>query len=146
MARQIVRVKDWRTKLSAHINTMRPEPFVWGKHDCALWAASCVEVMTGVDLAAPVKGKYSTPQGAYKSIKKYYDVDQISELMKKLFGEPIHAANIRPGDIAFVKVNFAGFDYALGICNGAHSFFVTENLNSLAMMDTLQVDGGFRVG
>ncbi len=43
--------------------------FAWGQHDCALFAADGVLAMTGVDIAADFRGKYSDEAGAMALIK-----------------------------------------------------------------------------
>ena len=35
-------------------------PFAWGQNDCALWCASAVHHMTGIDPAADLRGTYSS--------------------------------------------------------------------------------------
>lgn len=44
-------------------------PFVWGEHDCALFAADGVKAITGVDIAADFRGKYADEVSALASIK-----------------------------------------------------------------------------
>lgn len=62
----IARLPDWRSRLSTHLAQVAAQPFGYGQHDCALFAASCVEVMTGVDLAARYRGLYVTLKGGLK--------------------------------------------------------------------------------
>lgn len=45
-------------------------PFEWGTQDCCLFAASAVEAMTGTDIAAEFRGKYTTKLGAWRAISK----------------------------------------------------------------------------
>lgn len=42
--------------------------FAWGSNDCALFAADGILAMTGVDLAADFRGKYSDEAGAFALI------------------------------------------------------------------------------
>lgn len=44
-------------------------PFVWGVHDCALFAADGIQAITGVDIATDFRGKYSDEAGAMALIK-----------------------------------------------------------------------------
>lgn len=44
------RFPDWPRHLNAVISDARVRPFNWRRHNCATFAADCVEVMTGVSL------------------------------------------------------------------------------------------------
>lgn len=46
--------------LAEFIAATRAEPFVWGKNDCALWCASAVAHVTGIDPAADLRGRYAS--------------------------------------------------------------------------------------
>ena len=48
------RLPDWPERLSAYVEACRAMPFVWGEHDCVLFAAGAVEAVTGVRPALPV--------------------------------------------------------------------------------------------
>ena len=62
------RFDDWPTRLNAAIAA--PFSFTWGKADCALRACHVAEAITGVDLAEQYAGRYSTPQGAARVIRR----------------------------------------------------------------------------
>ena len=58
------------------------QPFVWGQNDCALWTASYVAAVTGVDPAASLRGTYSTELQCAKLVKARGGLEQLcSELM-----------------------------------------------------------------
>ena len=56
----ICRLEQWPKLLAAFIVSRRAMPFEWGKNDCGLFAADAILAMTGVDLAAEIRGTYST--------------------------------------------------------------------------------------
>ena len=65
------RQKHWATRAYHQFLMGRAKtPFAWGKHDCALFAADGVEAMTGVDIGADFRGKYTDQPGAMALIKK----------------------------------------------------------------------------
>jgi hypothetical protein len=39
-------------------------PFVWGRHDCAMFIADWVRLRTGRDGAAALRGRYASPEEA----------------------------------------------------------------------------------
>lgn len=47
---------DWPERLAAAIDARRDVPFAWGANDCCLFAADIVLAITGVDLAADLRG------------------------------------------------------------------------------------------
>jgi hypothetical protein len=65
------RQKHWSTR-TYHDFLMESAriPFAWGKHDCALFAADGIRTITGVDIAANFRGKYSDEAGAMAAIKE----------------------------------------------------------------------------
>ena len=44
-------------------------PYVWGKNDCALFAADGILAQTGTDIAADFRGLYADEAGAYVAIR-----------------------------------------------------------------------------
>jgi hypothetical protein len=64
------RADDWPERLHEAIQAQRRLPFAWGSHDCALFVADCIWAMTGTDLAADYRGKYTDEAGAAATIKQ----------------------------------------------------------------------------
>jgi hypothetical protein len=44
-------------------------PFAWGSNDCALFAADAIEAITGTDIAADFRGKYTDEASAFALIQ-----------------------------------------------------------------------------
>jgi hypothetical protein len=67
----LTRTDHWATRaLHDFLIARARAPFVWGEHDCALFAADAVQAMTGVDIAADFRGKYSSEAEAFALIKE----------------------------------------------------------------------------
>jgi hypothetical protein len=77
------RYTDWTKRLTAHLGTLVGKPFAWGSHDCALAAADAIVVMTGVDLAAEFRGKY-TDQASAAAVIKNFAGGGLEELVVKV--------------------------------------------------------------
>lgn len=58
------RFDDWLARLEAQLALQQQKSFEWGAFDCALHACDCVLAITGVDLAADFRGKYSSQEEA----------------------------------------------------------------------------------
>lgn len=66
----ISHLPDWRSRLTAHLNSLSRSPFAYGENDCGLFAAGCVEVKTGTDLAARYRGLYQSLKDGLKLLRK----------------------------------------------------------------------------
>lgn len=66
-----MRYADWDQRLLEFFDRMKNEPHAYGSNDCALFGANAVQAMTGNDLAAGIRGTYSTEMGAAKIITPY---------------------------------------------------------------------------
>ncbi len=62
---------DFAERLHAAVAARRGQPFQWGENDCALFACDLVEAATGVDYAAPFRGRYRTAAGAARALKRF---------------------------------------------------------------------------
>ncbi len=64
------RQKHWATRAYHEFLRVRARAaFVWGKSDCALFAADGILAVTGVDIADDFRGKYATEAEAMALIK-----------------------------------------------------------------------------
>lgn len=51
-----MRYDDWPSRLHVYVESMRDVPFSYGTFDCGLFAAGCIDAMTGLDLAEDLRG------------------------------------------------------------------------------------------
>lgn len=91
------RTPDWRPRLVTFLEEVRTRPFAYGSHDCALFVAGAVAVMTGFDAAAGFRGRYSTLTGGLKLIT---GADHV-QMVRRLF-DPVPSAFAQVGDIAVI--------------------------------------------
>ena len=103
------RVADWRQRLDAVLRD--PRPFAWGQSDCCMFAARCVQAMTGVNLAADYL--YSTELEAARILRAAGGVEGIAT---KALGEPKGGLFALPGDVVMVEAPRR----MLGVCIGHH--------------------------
>lgn len=80
------RFRDWEQRLSFACMAVTERPHAWGTHDCALYAADCVLAMTGVDLAEDYRGRYTTPVGAARMLKRA-GVDNLGDFAAQMLPE-----------------------------------------------------------
>lgn len=111
------RFDDWHVRLREYLRGVSHKPFRDGEHDCALFTAGAVKAMTGIDLAAPWRGSYTSLDEGFAALKRA-GFDQLVDFAAVNF-EEIAPAFAHPGDIAAVP---APTGLALGIVQGARIY------------------------
>jgi hypothetical protein len=129
-----MRVEHWHSKLLAYIDLQEREPFAYGINDCLLMTAGAVEVVTGVDHAAPFRGKYQTMQEGRGLIGR-----PVLKFMREKFPE-IHVSQAHDGDIAAKKIRR---EWTFGVLIGPHFYVQTET--GLGILPRDDADKAFRV-
>lgn len=67
----LIKKEHWLTEeFHDFLITRRGMPFAWGSNDCALFAADAIEAITGTDIAAEFRGKYTNELGALRAVKE----------------------------------------------------------------------------
>ncbi len=91
---------DWHNRLIAVIRAAEKRPFLWGEHDCCLFAADCAEAMTGDNFADGWRGTYDSETGAKKALLRVGG--SLEKVLAKYLDEvPVKMA--QRGDIAVVE-------------------------------------------
>ncbi len=136
----IVRFQDWEDRLRTYLDRVAEDPFAWGTHDCALFAADCVRAQTGVDPAQVMRGTYNTKRGAAESLR-LYGAGTLFKTVKSWFGEPTSVFFAQRGDLVMRDAT------TLGVCVGHYSWFVGEEqgLERLVIIPTSSCRYAFRV-
>lgn len=116
----LLRRPGWRSALIATIEGYRRRPFAWGTTDCALFAADGVKAMTGEDLAAGFRGRYTTAEEA-RALLASLGMADVAALAASVLPE-VSPAKARMGDV--VALTSEG-EWSLGLCNGATSCVLT---------------------
>lgn len=136
----MIRRKDWRARLGEKIEELRRQPFEPGTHDCALFAAGCIEAMTGVDLAASFRGRYSSIPGAMTALREAGYASIVDMLSEKLTEIP--ASRAVHGDIAAIATDDA-IGWNLGVVNG--ETVIVMRLDGLGVVSRTLLTRAFRV-
>lgn len=58
------------TSLPEFLRDSAATPFRWGASDCCLFPSDWIRARTGIDAAAPLRGRYGTAFGAFRHIAK----------------------------------------------------------------------------
>lgn len=113
----LTRHSNWQTLFHAYL-TGNPARFHYGSHDCCLFVAGAVEAMTGTDIAAAYRGKYSTRKQALQVASGMFGartvegiVEQVAKAHSMPEISPLHASR---GDMVLLQPQ-KGRDHLLGI-------------------------------
>lgn len=111
---------DWFQRLTHYLADAAAKPFVEGEHDCALFLAGGVKAMTGVDYAAPYRGRYTTTRGGLRILRWDGFRDHLALAEHHLKPKPTAFLNV--GDGAVVETEEGP---ALGIVQGENIYVLT---------------------
>ena len=130
------RLHDWQLRLEACLAERWALPFEWGKQDCCLFAADCVQAITGADWAASFRGQYDSKVSAYRML---VDAGGMEAVAAAALGEQIAPAMAQTGDIGMVED--AG--RALVVCGGGN--WLGAGLDGLECVAASRVVRAWRV-
>lgn len=114
--KHLTRVKDWDRRLAAVTSKHITTPGVWGESDCLLKVADAVEAVTGEDLAASIRGAYSTEAGAAKFMRRR-KCENVEQVLEQFF-EPTGRLTAQRGDVVSIEQDgeiAAGFVTEYGV-------------------------------
>lgn len=144
-----MRKHEWPQLLDEYVQAAMSREFAFGAFDCCLWAAGWVEVATGADPAAQLRG-YDSKTAAYRIVAAH---GSIEKMVTTILGrDPIHQAFAQRGDIVLVRergalggeIDMGGAPEGLGICLGLQSAFPREK--GLMMIRTLEASAAWKIG
>lgn len=110
---RVERLDGWRLDLMQYLGEVARSEIKIGRHDCALFAAGAVQAMTGVDFAAPYRGRYKTLQGGLRILAQDGFGDHVDLARAHFTAVPV--ASGCPGDLAVIEAEPVR---ALGIIQG----------------------------
>ncbi|GAM00571.1 DUF6950 family protein [Sphingomonas parapaucimobilis] len=111
------RKPDWEARLAAYLEPLRLRPFgPWGTYDCCVFTDGGIVAMTDTSLMGEFVGRYSTPIGAARVLKRYGAGTLEATIDRKL--EPIPAALAQRGDVVMshglLGICWTDFMFAVG--------------------------------
>lgn len=119
------RCENWPETLAAYIDRKRNEPFAWGVNDCCLFGADWIQLCTGLDPAATLRGTYDRALSGVRVLEKHGGlIGTIETYMEPLGFKPISQGFAARGDIA---VRDCGNGDTMGIILGSTAAFVGKD-------------------
>lgn len=124
------KLTDWQPRLDAYLAASRRTAFVWGTHDCVLFAAGAVAAQTGIDPAAPWRGRYDSALSAARLLFLEFGIDSVGVLPAQIGLAEIAVGFAQRGDIVgAVGADLFGHDApALGVLglDGKTAWFAVQ--------------------
>jgi hypothetical protein len=108
-----MRHEDWPERLNDLLIECSNKPFVWGHHDCCLFAAHAVRELTGDDHTGPFMGRYRSARTAAKLLAEHGGVRGIAGAA---LGEEIPPLTAGRGDVVLLHTEEHGD--TLAVCIG----------------------------
>lgn len=124
-----MRLQNWQIHFEKFIADNRKAPFVWGKHDCCLFAANSVLAITGIDYAKDFRNSYDSAISAAKLIAEFGGLDGVAS--KLLNAQPVPVGYADVGDVLLASQEGRGL---LAVCNG--STMLAPGLDGLITLET----------
>lgn len=143
MALPLVRLRDWRSRLIAYLASIKQQELVYGSHDCGIGlAASAIEAMTGVDVAAQWRGRYDSAASALRMLRDE-GFDGLEALGRSML-PAVHPSHGQIGDIAFIPSEDGRGLGALGVVLGDRISVLTgSGIGTVSLLSATVV---FRIG
>jgi hypothetical protein len=132
------RKTNWQLDFEKTVSEHKDKAFIWGEHDCVLWAANAVLAITGFDAAEGFRDSYSTALGAAKLLKDFGGMEAL--VTTKLEREPVAPAFANIGDVLLVLQEGQPM---LAICNG--ETMLAPGLDGLVALPTLSALKAWKV-
>ena len=140
-----MRRPDWQSRFAAVVKEYQNAPFVWGEHDCCLFAADCIRAVVGVDPAESFRGRYTTAIDAYVVIEQS-GAEDFAALVDQMTAQhgfpPIDPVYAQRGDVGLIKG--PPFGDTLGVCLGPRFAFM--GLDEMIYHDRDSLIRAWRVG
>lgn len=112
-----MRVEGWEALLAEF--TATPQPFAWGRADCALWCADWVALATGQDFTSDWRERYSS-EAELAALLAARGLASPADIPGAVGLEEINPAFAQRGDVVLHPQG------CLGVCTGLLAVFLTE--------------------
>jgi hypothetical protein len=123
----INRISDWPTHLANFLAEKKDTPFEWGVNDCCLFTCDWLKILTGIDPASDLRGKYTDALSAARILKEQAGIQNlVANYCKKYAWDEVSPSLAQRGDLIILQLDETQGP-ALGICLGQNSAFAGQN-------------------
>lgn len=119
------RCANWPEALASYIDLKRDEAFAWGINDCCLFGANWIQLCTGLDPAATLRGTYDSALSGVRVLENHGGlIGTIETHFNPLGFKAIGQGFAARGDIA---VRDCGNGDTMGVVLGSTAAFVGKD-------------------
>ena len=124
-----MRFTNWPSRLHSYLQANQSTPFRYGSFDCLSFAAGAAEALTGADVMAPFRGRYTTHLGAMRIAKRTFGVATLPEIVTVMMTaqgwKEVAPSFAQRGDVCLVA---QGSDQIAGVIhsNGREAVITTD--------------------
>jgi hypothetical protein len=128
----MTRKPDWQSALSEYLDGCEGTVFKYGRFDCCLFVCDAILAMTGTDVAAAFRGKYSNRIEAIRAIHETTGrktIQSVVEAVTTQFGmKEVNISLAQRGDVVLLqRCN----DYSVGIVDLSGKFMVMASRDGI---------------
>lgn len=98
---EVIRYRDWQSRLAQYLAGREAMPFEWGSNDCAMFVCSAIEAISGFDPGHAVRG-YGNEREAARIVKSLGGMPGVGH---HLFGQEIHPMQAQVGDVGLIEID-----------------------------------------
>lgn len=112
----LTRKQNWQVLLHDYLRACRAREFQYGSFDCCLFVCDAIESMTGVDVAAPFRGRYQSRKQAFRALENYAGCASVRTVTERVTGDhgmpEVSPSLAQRGDVVLIP---RAHDYSLGL-------------------------------
>lgn len=129
------RLEDWQTRLTVALMEKQYTP-----GNCAEFASDMCLAMTGVDHAAPFRGRYTTINGGYRVLRKAGYSDHVDFVQKNFKEKPV--VDAVPGDLVVLDGDDGP---TIGVVQGSAGCYVPSGRGTVGIVPITMANRAFEV-
>ena len=118
----MTRLPDWLDRLHAYVENVRHQPFNIIEHSCALFAAGCIEAVSGERADQVLGVSVRSERDVLRVLEQFAGVKGLAQ---RYFGSPMRPPRTaRRGDVVIRPGEHGD---TLGVCMGDHALFLSRD-------------------
>lgn len=144
---KLTRLPCWQCSLARFLIDNQNRPFAYGSFDCGLFVSDAILAMTGADLAAPFRGKYTSRAELLPLIRQYAGARSLRALAERITSDyqmpEVPILRAQRGDLVLLK---RARDYSLGLVDLNGRDIVVAFAHELRRLPIARASRAWRVG
>jgi hypothetical protein len=121
------KVPNWRARYDQLIQDSQKQPFRWGEHDCAMFAARALDVQYDLGVVKFIQANHAY-EGEDSAIQVIDEAGSLEHLVSDILGvDSVPPGLLSVGDVALYDYGRPDFPHALAVHDGHQLLAPGEN-------------------